>query len=130
VSATTATRPTPTRSSNLGRTSYTARAARTGELVVVKSTLLQAPVEKAAGQRLITELFLMHDMLAHPNVVSFYDLYLVDESEVLLVTKYMQTGVTLGDIITNTTSTFTEAQIAWICLEVCIFVLLSPFDQH
>ncbi|KAJ7832849.1 kinase-like domain-containing protein [Mycena olivaceomarginata] len=103
----------------LGRTSYTARAARTGELVVVKSTLLQAPVEKAAGQRLVTELFLMRDMLAHPNVVSFYDLYLVDESEVLLVTEYMQTGVTLGDIIANTASTFTEAQIARICLETC-----------
>ncbi|KAK7001671.1 kinase-like domain-containing protein [Favolaschia claudopus] len=103
----------------LGRTSYTARAARTGEIVVVKSNVLEPPVERFAGKRLITELFLMRDMLSHPNVISFYDLYLVEESEVWLVTEYMSTGVSLGDIIAKTTSKFTEERIARICLEVC-----------
>ncbi|KAJ6473111.1 kinase-like domain-containing protein [Mycena sanguinolenta] len=58
-------------------------------------------------------------MLSHPNVVSFYDLYLVDDTEVLLVTEYMADGHTLGDVIANTASKFTEQQIARICLEVC-----------
>ncbi|KAK7053698.1 kinase-like domain-containing protein [Favolaschia claudopus] len=103
----------------LGRTSYTARAARTGEIVVVKSNVLEPPVERFTGKRLITELFLMRDMLSHPNVISFYDLYLVEESEVWLVTEYMSTGVSLGDIIAKTTSKFTEERIARICVEVC-----------
>ncbi|KAF7333014.1 Pkinase-domain-containing protein [Mycena venus] len=103
----------------LGRMSYTARAARTGEVVVVKSCVLEAPVEKFTGQRLITELFLMRDMLSHPNVVSFYDLYLVEEAEVWLVTEYMAGGVTLGDIISKTASRFSEEQVARICLEAC-----------
>ncbi|KAF8169013.1 kinase-like domain-containing protein [Mycena galopus ATCC 62051] len=103
----------------LGRTSYTARASRTGETVVVKSNVLEAPIEKFAGQRLITELFLMRDMLSHRNVLSFYDLYLVEESEVLLVTEYIAGGHTLGDIIANTASKFTEEQIARICVETC-----------
>ncbi|KAJ7192055.1 kinase-like domain-containing protein [Mycena haematopus] len=103
----------------LGRTSYTARASRTGEIVIVKSNPLEAPVEKFTGQRLVTELFLMRDMLSHPNVLSFYDLYLVEEAEVLLVTEYMAGGHTLGNIIAKTASKFTEEQIARICLETC-----------
>jgi hypothetical protein len=102
----------------LGRTSYTARAERTGEVVVVKANVLEAPVEKFTGQRLITELFLMRDMLPHPNVVGFYDLYIVQTAEVWLITEYMKDGVTLGEIIANTASKFTEEQIARVCLEV------------
>ncbi|KAJ7661342.1 kinase-like domain-containing protein [Mycena polygramma] len=103
----------------LGRTSYTARAARTGETVVVKTSILEEPVEKFAGQRLITELFLMRDMLPHPNVVGFYDLYMVDTTEVWLVTEYMKEGVTLRELIARTASTFTEERIGRVCLEVC-----------
>ncbi|KAJ7039339.1 kinase-like domain-containing protein [Mycena alexandri] len=103
----------------LGRTSYTARAERTGEVVIVKTTMLEEPIERFAGKRLITELFLVRDMLAHPNVVGFYDLYLVETSEVWLVTEYMKEGVPLGDVIANTKSEFTEERMARICLEAC-----------
>lgn len=121
----------------LGRTSYTARAERTGEVVVVKANVLEAPVEKFTGQRLITELFLMRDMLPHPNVVGFYDLYIVQTAEVWLITEYMKDGVTLGEIIANTASKFTEEQIARVCVEVradffsfLIFFKKKPYFIH
>ncbi|KAJ7705947.1 kinase-like domain-containing protein [Mycena metata] len=103
----------------LGRVSYTARAARTGEVVVVKVTILEEPIERFSGKRLITELFLVRDMSSHPNVVGFYDLYLVEMSEVWLVTEYMKEGVPLGDIIANTKGEFTEERMARICFETC-----------
>ncbi|KAJ7166114.1 kinase-like domain-containing protein [Mycena filopes] len=109
----------PLSTDKLGRVSYTARADRTGEVVVVKTTILEEPIERFAGKRLITELFLVRDMLAHPNVIGFYDLYLVETSEVWLVTEYMKEGVTLGDVIAGTKGEFTEERMARICLEAC-----------
>ncbi|KAJ6631227.1 kinase-like domain-containing protein [Mycena sp. CBHHK59/15] len=103
----------------LGNHSYTAKAARTGEVVVIKVTELAPPVEKFVGQRMITELFLMRDMLPHLNVVNFFDLYLFETTEVWLVTEYMAGGVTLGEIVANNSNAFTEEQIARICLETC-----------
>ncbi|KAJ7122316.1 kinase-like domain-containing protein [Mycena epipterygia] len=103
-----------------GNVSYTAKAARTGETVVVKITELAPPVERFEGQRMITELFLMRDMLVHPNVISFLDLYLFETTEVWLVTEYMAGGETLGDIVRNNgANAFTEEQIARICLDSC-----------
>lgn len=102
-----------------GNVSYTAKAARTGEIVVVKISELAAPVERFEGQRMITELFLMRDMLVHPNVITFLDLYLFETTEVWLVTEYMAGGETLGDIVRNNGSNaFSEEQMARICLDV------------
>ncbi|KAJ7499315.1 kinase-like domain-containing protein [Mycena latifolia] len=103
----------------LGNQSYTAREARTGQKVIVKLTELAPPVERYAGQRIITELFLMRDMLPHPNVGNFLDLYLYDKSELWMMTEYMEGGRTLGEIIANNSSAFTEERIARICLDVC-----------
>ncbi|KAJ7602327.1 kinase-like domain-containing protein, partial [Roridomyces roridus] len=103
----------------LGNTTYTARAARTGEVVAVKVTPLVAPIPRVAGQRLIAELFLVRDMRAHANVLSFLDLYLVQETEVWMVTEHIDSGVPLEELIERNHGSFTEERIARVCLEIC-----------
>ncbi|KAJ7211612.1 kinase-like domain-containing protein [Mycena pura] len=103
----------------MGNACYTARAARTGQVVLLRATALTPPVDRFAGQRLITELFLMRDMLAHANVVAFYDLYLVGKREVWLVQEYVADGAPLGELVAHNPGAFSEAQIARVCLEMC-----------
>ncbi|KAJ6567263.1 kinase-like domain-containing protein, partial [Mycena vulgaris] len=98
---------------------YTAKANRTGEIIVIKVTPLTPPVERFTGQRIITELFLMRDMLPHPNIFTFLDLYLFEKSEVWLITEFMEGGRTLGEVVAHNPSAFTEEQIARICLDAC-----------
>ncbi|KAJ7114558.1 Pkinase-domain-containing protein [Mycena crocata] len=68
---------------------------------------------------MITELFLMRDMLQHPNIVTFYDLYLYETTEVWLVTEYVKGGVRLSELIANNPGAFTEEQVARISSEAC-----------
>nr|GAT45117.1 Pkinase-domain-containing protein [Mycena chlorophos] len=126
----------------MGNGRHTARATRTGEVVLLRVTPLPCPVERFAGQRLINELFLMRDMRPSPNVVGFYDLYLATEkkergeeaededsdededefrglSEVWLVQQYMAEGASLSELIAynNGPGAFKEEWVARICLE-------------
>lgn len=103
----------------LGNQSYTAREARTGQVVIAKITELVPPVERYAGQRIITELFLMRDMLPHRNVGTFLDLYLYEKSELWMMTEYIEGGRTLHEIIARNPTAFTEERIAKICLDTC-----------
>ncbi|KAJ7646148.1 kinase-like domain-containing protein [Mycena rosella] len=61
----------------------------------------------------------MRDMLPHPNVGNFLDLYLFEKSELWMMTEFMEGGRSLGEIIANTSTTFTEEQVAKICLDAC-----------
>ncbi|KAJ7718770.1 kinase-like domain-containing protein [Mycena maculata] len=102
-----------------GNRTYTARAERTGETVAVKVMRLTAPVPRLAGQRLIAELFLVRDMRPHANILSFLDLYLVQDQEVWLVTEHLKGGLTLEELIAYNHAAFTEERMARICLETC-----------
>ncbi|KAF7296866.1 Pkinase-domain-containing protein [Mycena indigotica] len=113
----------------MGNIRHTARAERTGEVVLLRVTPLVPPVERFAGQRLINELFLMRDMRSSPNILGFYDLYLSQDdeeldigegkSDVWLVQQYMAEGASLGELVAynNGPGGFTEEQVAKICLE-------------
>ncbi|KAJ7465743.1 kinase-like domain-containing protein, partial [Mycena galericulata] len=104
----------------MGNTTYTARAARTGEIVAVRITHLPAPpVPRLAGQRLIAELFLVRDMRSHPNVLSFLDLYVAQDRAVWLVTEHLQGALTLEALIALNHAAFTEERMARIFLETC-----------
>ncbi|KAF7323525.1 Pkinase-domain-containing protein [Mycena kentingensis (nom. inval.)] len=121
----------------MGNFRHTARAAQTGEVVLLRQTPLAPPVEGFFGQRLINELFLMRDMLPSPNVLGFYDLYLSKDGEesgdeddedeemdtkmrsIWLVQQYLRENASLGELIAynNGPGGFTEEQVARICLE-------------
>lgn len=69
---------------------------------------------------IVNEILVMKES-QHPNIVNFLDAFLKGNSELWVVMEYMEGGA-LTDVIEN--NTLEEDQIATICFEVSLFVLV------
>lgn len=89
---------------------YTAIDVKTSEKVAIKMIDIRKQVKKVL---ILTEISVMKSK-KHPNVVNYYDSYLVDENELWVIMEYMQFGP-LTDLVT--TLVLREGQIAVIIRE-------------
>lgn len=89
---------------------YTAVDIKTSEKVAIKVIDIRRQVKKIL---ILTEISVMKNK-KHPNVVNYYDSYLVDEYQLWVIMEYMQFGP-LTDLVT--TLILREGQIAVIIRE-------------
>jgi len=90
---------------------YTAVDIRTSEKVAIKMIDIRKQVKKIL---ILTEISVMKSK-KHPNVVNYYDSYLVDSNQLWVIMEYMQFGP-LTDLVT--TLILREGQIAVLIREV------------
>lgn len=89
---------------------FTAVDTRTSEKVAIKMIDIRKQVKKVL---LLTEITVMKDK-KHPNVVNYYDSYLVDGNQLWVIMEYLQFGP-LTDLVTRLE--LREGQIALIVRE-------------
>lgn len=89
---------------------YTAVDTKTSEKVAIKMIDIRKQVKKVL---ILTEISVMKNK-KHPNVVNYYDSYLVDDYQLWVIMEYMQFGP-LTDLVT--TLVLREGQIAVIIRE-------------
>jgi protein-serine/threonine kinase len=92
---------------------YVAKTHATDKKVVIKEIDL---AHQTTRKNLVVNEILAMKESQHPNIITFLDSYLVNDTEVCIVMEYMERGVFLTEIIDN--NTFEEQQISRICFEV------------
>jgi serine/threonine-protein kinase CLA4 len=77
---------------------------------------------------IVNEILVMKES-QHPNIVNYLDSFLVKSNELWVVMEYMEGGA-LTDVIDN--NTLEEDQIAAICFEVILFLILilSVYEDY
>ncbi|KAJ6542597.1 kinase-like domain-containing protein [Mycena capillaripes] len=91
---------------------YVATKLATGKKVAIKEIDLSQQPRK----ELVVDEILVLKQAQHPNIVDFFESYLVKTSELWVVMEYVD-GSVLTDIIEN--NTMEENQISRICFETC-----------
>lgn len=89
---------------------FTAVHERTSEKVAIKMIDIRKQMKKVL---ILTELSVLKDK-KHPNVINYYDSYLVDDTQLWVVMEYMQVGP-LTDLVIK--KDLSEGQIACIVCE-------------